>query len=420
MTLAPMTVTGARRPGRPAVAAPADDERPHPGLPHWARALVTGLVTALASAGLVVVPTVLAWSADSRSAASLGTTLGLGSALWLMAQGAHLVVAPTTVAFVPLGLAALLVGVTAYGAFRVVRHRAADGERGSGPLPRSAVHALASWWVGYAAVTVVGLLLARSGPAAPVGWSLLHPFVTVPVLATVIGVAAQRRHEEDLLDPALARRVLPDTVRRAVVPALRGVWTLVAVGTVVVVVAVTWHVGDVQHVQAALGAGAMGGTVLAVAQLASVPNLALWAVSFLAGPGFQIVDGASTTLTGSQSGLMPIVPVFAALPPPGDFPLVVLGLVLVPVLVGGVIGRRALGAVARLASLRAKASVAVTAALLTAVLVGLLDGVAGGRLGTYKLSAVGAPALPLVGALAVELVIGALAVVAWDAWRLRR
>ncbi len=266
----------------------------------------------------------------------------------------------------------------------------------------------------------IAVLLARSGPAAPVGWSLVHPFVTVPAIAAVAGVAAQRRHEEDLLDPTLARRVLPDALRRAVVPALRGVWTLIGVGCLLVVVAVAWRFGDVRHVQAALGAGMTGGAVLAVAQAASLPNLALWAVSFLAGPGFQVVDGASTTLTGSQSGLMPIVPVFAALPSPGDFPLVVLALVLVPVLVGGLIGRRALGSVARLASLRAKAAVALTSALLTAVLIGLLDAFGGGRLGTYKLSAVGAPALPLVVALAVELAVGALAVVAWDAWRLRR
>ena len=413
-----MTVMGALRPGRPRSAAPGADERPGP--PPWVGALLTGVLTALASAAIVLVPTVLAWSADARSSASLGTTVGLGAALWLMAEGAHLAVSPTTVAFVPLGLAALLVGVTAYGSFRVVRHRAPDGARGGGPLPRTAVLALVAWWVGYAAVSGIGVLLARSGPAAPVGWSLVHPFVTVPAIAAVAGVAAQRRHEEDLLDPTLARRVLPDALRRAVVPALRGVWTLIGVGCLLVVVAVAWRFGDVRHVQAALGAGVTGGAVLAVAQAASLPNLALWAVSFLAGPGFQVVDGASTTLTGSQSGLMPIVPVFAALPSPGDFPLVVLALVLVPVLVGGLIGRRALGSVARLASLRAKAAVALTSALLTAVLVGLLDAFGGGRLGTYKLSAVGAPALPLVVALAVELAVGALAVVAWDAWRLRR
>jgi hypothetical protein len=416
-----MTVMDALRSVRPGSTDPGPEGEGAPGrVPPWLSAVLNGVATALLSSVVVIGPTLLAWSADGRSRASTGTTLGLGASLWLMVQGAHLRVDPTTVAFVPLGLCVVLVAVTAYGAFRVVRHRPEDDERGTAPLPRTATLALAHWWVGYAAVTGVGLLLTRSGPAAPVGASLVYPFVVVPVVGAAAGVAAQRRHEEDLIDPTLARRVLPDALRRAFAPALRGVGTLVGVGSLVVIALVGWHIEDVRHVQAALDTGAAGGAVLAVAQLAALPNLALWAVSFLAGPGFQIVDGATTTLTGSQSGLMPIVPVFAALPGPGDFPLVMLALVLVPVLAGGVVGRRALGAVARLASLRSKAAVATTAALLAAGLTGLLDAFAGGRLGTYKLSEVGAPALPLAAALAVELVVGALAVVAWDAWRLRR
>ena len=403
---------------RPDGLGPGDEAGPR--LPPWASAMLTGVLTAAVSAAVVLAPTVLAWSSAARSSGPVPSVLSVGCAVWLMSQGAQLHVTSTTVAVVPLGLWAVLAMVTAFGAFRVVRHRPADEARGDGPLPRSATVALLRWWAGYAAVTGVGAILAGTGPAAPVLWSLLHPFVVLPMLAAAVGVAAQGRHEEDLVDPTLAHRLVPDVVRRAVRPALHGLGTLVGLGALVVLGVVGWRLGDVRHVQAELGAGLVGGLVLTTAQLAMLPNLALWAVSFLAGPGFQVVDGAQTTLTGSQSGLMPMVPVFAALPRPGDFPVVLLVLVAVPVLVGGVIGHRALGAVARLASLRAKLSVATTSALLTAGLVGLLDAFAGGRLGTYKLAHVGAPALSLTAALAVELVLGAVAVVAWDAWRLRR
>ncbi len=417
-----MTVMDALRSNRPGPGEPdgprsVDASR----VPAWLGAVVTGVLSALVSSLVVLIPTGLAWSADARSTTSLSTALGLGSALWLLTLGAHLAVAPTTVAFVPLGIFLVLLAVTAYGAFRVVRNRPdKHGERGTGPLPRTAVAALLQWWLGYAAVLAGLVVLARSGPVSPVGWSLVHPALVVPALAAALAVAAQRRYEGDLVDPALARRVLPDVVRRSVVPALHGLGELVAVGSVVVLIVVGLAFGDIRHVQAALGAGATGGVVLTLVQAGSLPNLALWAVSVLAGPGFQVVDGARTTLSGAHSGLLPIIPVLAALPKPGGFPLVTWGLVLVPGLVGARVGKRALGAVARLSSLRAKASVAATSAVLTAVLAGVLDAFAGGRLGTYKLSAVGAPALALTAALAVELVAGALTMVAWDAWRLRR
>ena len=376
-------------------------------MPFWTVALLTGLVTATVSGLLVLLPTALAWGLGSHRSTSFGTALGVGSALWLLAQGAHLAVGSSIVELVPLALLASLVGVTAYGAFRVVRDRPEDGERGSAPLPATATAALLQWWAGYAVGTVIVVLLAGLGPAAPVGWTLVYPLVVVPALAAIVAVAAERRYEGDLVDPGLARRVLPDALRRAVLPALRGMALLVAVGSLVVLAVVGVALGDVRHVQAALGTGLAGGIVLTVAQAGALPNLALWAVSFLAGPGFQVVDGARTTWSGAHSGLLPVVPVFAALPSPGPFPVVTVGVVLVPVLVGGYVGRRALRRVARLSSLRTKASVAVVAALLTAAGTGLLDALGGGRLGTYRLAHIGAPALALAGALAVELTVGA-------------
>ena len=135
-------------------------------------------------------------------------------------------------------------------------------------------------------------------------------------------------------------------------------------------------------------------------QGASLPNLALWALSFLAGPGVSVVDGASLTWSGSSSGLLPLVPVFAALPQPGAFPWFMVLVVIVPILCGGFIGRCALAGVARLSALRTKLLVAGSAAVGTAMLIGALDLVGGATLGAYRLSDVGAPAGWLTLALA--------------------
>ena len=173
-------------------------------------------------------------------------------------------------------------------------------------------------------------------------------------------------------------------------------------------------------ISTAVAAGGLGSVVLALAQVASLPNLALWAVSFMAGPGFRVVEGGSVNWSGSKGGLLPMVPVLAALPQPGDFPWFTVLSVLVVVAVGAFVARRALTGVARLSRLRTKLAVALTACTVTALTLAVLDLVAGGSAGQFRLSAVGAPTGRLFLALLLELGIGALVVVVRDAWRLRR
>ena len=143
-------------------------------------------------------------------------------------------------------------------------------------------------------------------------------------------------------------------------------------------------------------------------------------MSFLAGPGFRVVDGGAVTWSGSDGGLLPMVPVLAALPQPGAFPWFTALSVLAVVVVGAVVARRALREVARLSRVRTKLAVTAAACLTAALAIGLLDVVAGGSVGQFRLSSVGAPAGSLVLALFLELFAGALVVVLRDAWRLRR
>jgi hypothetical protein len=186
------------------------------------------------------------------------------------------------------------------------------------------------------------------------------------------------------------------------------------------VLMVVLHFDRVSHLQGELSPGIVGGAALALAQVMVLPNLGLWAVSFLAGTGFSAVDGASATWTGSRTSVLPMVPVLGGLPQPGAFPGAVPLLVLVPVLVGALVGWRSLRAVARLSSQRTKLGVAGVAVGVAAVALGLLDVVGGGSLGAARLSDIGAPAGGMTLALLVELAIGAGLVLAWDRWKLRR
>ena len=246
------------------------------------------------------------------------------------------------------------------------------------------------------------------------------PVVVVPLLALVLALRPVAHDDPDVLGPRLGFAWLPDAVRRAVRPGLVGAGVLLGVGFAVVLtmVAVSWD--QVTTISTAVAAGGLGGIVLALAQVASLPNLALWAVSFMAGPGFRVVEGGSVSWSGSEGGLLPMVPVLAALPQPGDFPWFTALSVLVVVAVGAFVARRSLAEVARLSRLRTKLAVALSACTVTALTLAALDLVAGGSAGQFRLSAVGAPTGRLFLALLVELGIGALVVVLRDAWRLRR
>ncbi|MFW5469249.1 DUF6350 family protein [Knoellia sp. CPCC 206435] len=414
-----MTVLELLRGVRPTDDEDGEGSPPTSWLPDSARDVLLGLATGLLSLLVVAVPTVLGWMLDPRPGSSFGEPLGAAASLWLLVQGAHLGAGATNVAFVPLVLGALMVWGASRGAGRALATAAVDDGWFADLLPRSVAAVAGRWWGGYA-VAVGGAAALTLAGSLPLRWpSVGVPLLVVPALAVALALR-RLALEEDILGPRLVGLAAPEVVRRASGPAVRGLAVLLGLGALAVAAAVVLRWSAVSDLQSEVGAGLLGGLLLTGAQLASLPNLALWVLSLVAGPGFAVVEGAHTSLAGSASGLMPLVPVFGAMPSPGDFPWAVRLLVLVPVLVGVHVGRRALTTVARLSSLRAKASVAVVACVMVAVVVGLLDGLGGGSLGAYRLSDIGAPALWLTLTLGLELVVGALLVVSWDVWRLRR
>lgn len=388
-------------------------------LPDPARDVLIGLATGLVSLLVVLVPTLLGWMLDPRPGASFAEPLGAGASLWLLVQGAHLGSGATVIAFVPLLLGAAAVWGASRGASRVLATADTEDDWWADLLPRSVAGVAGRWWFGYAVAVGLACLLSLAGSLSVRWLSVAAPLVVVPGLALVVALRRLGRGA-DVFGPRLDRFVTPEVVRRAWGPATRGFRLILGLGLITVLAAVVLRWGSVSQLQSEVGAGLLGGGLLAAAQLASLPNLALWVVGLFAGPGFSVVEGAHTSWSGSTSGLMPLVPVFGAMPEPGPWSWMAHLLVLIPVLVGAHVGRASLSSVARLSSVRTKAGVAVTASLLVAAGVALLDGLAGGSLGAYRLADIGTSALWTGVCLAGELLFGALIVVFWDAWRLRR
>ena len=174
--------------------------------------------------------------------------------------------------------------------------------------------------------------------------------------------------------------------------------------------AIVTNLTRVEALHRALDPGTFGGAVLVVGQAGYLPDLAAWGVAWLAGPGFAVGSGTVVSATTVKLGVLPVIPVFGALPgsPPAAGWLVGAAFA-VPVLAGAFAGwrtaRRAdagdLGLVSRLLD-------ALVAAVLAAVLLGLAVALSRGAIGPGRLADVGANALVVTPFLALELALGAL------------
>lgn len=386
----------------------------------WWRGLVVGLVTGLTSVLVVVVPVVLAWLVEPIGGGTVGQAVGTGAALWLLTSGAHLVIGPVTISLVPLFALALLVLVAWLGAREAVAGVSTDGEHWRGLLPAPLACTLGAWFGGYAVAVAIAVGLTFAGPFRVTPLSLVLPLLVLPLTALALALRPVVLDDPDVLGPRLRPSWVPDAVIRGVRPGVAGAGALLGAGLVVVGAMLTLSWGEVSTISQEVAAGGLGGVVLALAQVSSLPNLALWAISFLAGPGFRVVEGADITWSGAEGGLLPMVPVLAALPQPGAFAWFTTLSGLVVVGVGAFVARRSLSEVARLSRLRTKAGVALSACVTTALVIAGLDVLAGGSVGQFRLSSVGAPAGWLFLALVLELSVGALVVVVRDAWKLRR
>ncbi|MGA8045549.1 MAG: DUF6350 family protein, partial [Dermatophilaceae bacterium] len=334
-----------------------------------------------------------------------------GAAFWLLGHGVPLVTGSGVLGIVPLGA---LLGVLALGTWSAGRATWAAAEHGH----RAAGRIATAWAAGYAGVIALAGAVALAGPMTPHIGRWIAATVALPALMGLIGMVRSLDHDD--VDELLERVRVPAALRRGWRPALHATAVLLVAGTLAAVVAVALSVDDVLALQSDLRPGIVGGVVLSLLQVLALPNLGLWILSFVAGPGFSVVDGAAVTWDGSSTALMPMIPVLAAHPQPVVLPAATPLIALTLVATGAWLGWQSLAATARLASLRAKSLTIVSAVAATGALIALLDRVGGGSLGMGRLVDVGAPAAMLGVTVAGWLLLGAALVLAWDWHRLSR
>ncbi|WP_207211749.1 DUF6350 family protein [Promicromonospora panici] len=299
------------------VDEPASPERGLSPLSHIvAGALSAGQALTL-SLAVVVLPAVVAYLVGTATLATpadapddavqVRSAIDVAMGIWLLGHGVPLTADTVTVSLAPLGIAALALFATYVSAKRFATTSARAWLAGAVTyaLCTTAVAALAGSAPGWslAVAALAGLVMGGLGMALGI---LARPDApTAAELGERAEVLARRATGVDLVPATLRLGLRAGSV--AVALLLGGAALLVA----------AWALAGratSSDIITALEPGWTGGIVFAVAQLALLPNLVLWAASWLAGPGFAVGEGTSFTPFGTISGPLPAIPLLGALP----------------------------------------------------------------------------------------------------------
>lgn len=279
----------------------------------WARAVLSGIEAALLGWALVVVPTLIAYAAVASNQWLVSTTwedaFHFASDLWGAALGAQVVSGEVSYRAVPLLFVLVLIGLTKLLLLQGRRFPAA-----------------AQWMVvpGFA---VTALLLA-GGIGTHVRVLGAFPLaIAIPLIAAAWEVALAPHSLELRLD-------MPRWLSSGVRIGWRASWVLAAYGGLFLLISVIVSWSRIRGIhELLLPTSTIDSTMITLAQVLFIPNAIVWALSWLAGPGFFMGSDALHSPASAPTMPIPAIPLFGATPvsAPGNwvvFALIVFGVVL--------------------------------------------------------------------------------------------
>ena len=303
--------------------------------------LVRGVLAAVVSLGtalaVVVVPALAAQVAGTQSSATVLDAVLIGLNILVLGHGGGVVLSTGSVdgavTLTPFGLLGLLMVISAVGMRRV--GRALELVRDDGALRTRGVRDVGGALGAYAATYMLGIgvlaAIGRSVDSSPVVTSAVVSGALVAVVGGLAGILwSLRRPATEDVPGVRVLDLLPrpfDAVVRSVAIAVVG---LLCLGMLVTVVMLLAAVPAQAALFDELSPGIVGGLVLTLVQLALLPLLAAWALVVLLGGSIGVGTGTEISLSGAETGVLPALPMLAALPGPGQFPAWALVLLVLP------------------------------------------------------------------------------------------
>ncbi|HEX6497955.1 MAG TPA: DUF6350 family protein [Micromonosporaceae bacterium] len=291
----------------PPVARSADTRRDRTALRRPPPVLLAATVNTLWAAIVGYVPLFLVVALVAfkpHAGPRLGDVTRFATLAWLLAHGVPVSTGAGAISLAPLAVSVLAAWrITRAGVHtvRAIRRR----RRGT------ARHALLAAGAVGLVYGVLGAVTAgvASSPAARV--APLRAGLTLAgfgVLAGLLGAASA----SGVLARVTAHvpGLLRDVSRTGTVATL----LLLGAGAGVTGVAIAVAGADAADMIAAYHAGLTGQAGLVLLSLVYAPNLAVWAASYLAGPGFAVGVGTVVSAGAVRLGALPAIPAFAALP----------------------------------------------------------------------------------------------------------
>lgn len=373
---------------------------------------MTGVTAAVWSVGIgVLLGTVLSLTVWAVAPGPHSDWLGAGRfgvLAWIYVHFGAAATPAGTVALVPLGVA-VIPCVFAFSAMRFAVF-------GSGTRSlRQARDALVVFVAAYAAAALgmTALLRATDGPSPYLLRTGLGA-VAVAACAGGAGAVCGAQRWRDLV------RRIPQRVNDQLLAGVASVAILCSGAALLVAVATAASLDDVAARFREVAGGPLDGAILLVLCLTFVPNAVVFAVAYMAGPGFAVGTGTAVGPWSAEVGELPAFPLVGALPGSGPMP-VALGLApLIPVAAGLAVGLLH----ARRWPLLTPSRAAVDGLAIggyAGVAICLLAGVAGGPAAGGRLAAFGPSPIRTGLGVAAEVGIGAVVAAAGAAinrqWR---
>jgi hypothetical protein len=364
----------------------------------WRAASWTGAIAAAAGAVLGTVVAVVCWFPEAGVAGHPLSAVRAGLLGFLAAQHGGITVDTVPTTLVPLlALSAVVVIIWRAGT-ALAEVAAIVGERRRRAIVGAGLLQAAT----YAAACVVLVPMSAVGSTSvrivPVGLAAF-------VLGACVGITALIRYALGPWD------WLPDVVVRGARGAAGAIAVYLGSGAILVAGSLVMHAGRAMDLSRQVGGG-FSGLPIAVLGVLCMPNAAVAASAYLAGPGFAVGSGTVFTAFSAEHGVLPAFPLLGALPSGHGANVFVGAWMLGTVLLAGVI-------TLRLASGDDALRGVAAAALISAPAMALVTWLGGGAVGTGRLRTVGASPWQVGLAVAGEIAtVTLLLIAAQTLWRL--